>query len=172
MIHHQLCKYEDTFHVTDEEQEEALSFSWWGGPVLVLINMVPWALIGWALAAAGVPVPAVPFVLTIGGTVAVYYIGYEGLHYLMHKPSIPAIENFPYFRFIKRHHAIHHVHMNKNLNVLLPLADLCLGSLVISPPQPLPTKTGENARRTARRYSRYGRRIQEGSEKVGSASGV
>ena len=98
MIHHQLCKYEDTFHVTDEEQEEALSFAWWGGPALILINLTPWALIAWAVAAAHVALPSLAFVVALGATIALYYVGYEGLHYLMHKPSIPAIENSAYFR--------------------------------------------------------------------------
>src|SRR6266508_2949418 len=44
LIHHQLCKHEDTFHVTEEEQEEALTFQWWGGPALVGINLIPWAI--------------------------------------------------------------------------------------------------------------------------------
>ena len=26
LIHHQLCKFEDTFHVVEEEQHEALTF--------------------------------------------------------------------------------------------------------------------------------------------------
>jgi sterol desaturase/sphingolipid hydroxylase (fatty acid hydroxylase superfamily) len=83
----------------------------------------------------------------------------------MHKPSIPFIENWRCFRFIERHHAIHHVHMDKNLDVLLPLVDPCLGSLVTAPPQSVPTRTNENARRTERRFSSYGRRLREEVER-------
>lgn len=39
----QLCKHEDTFHVSEPEQEEALTSQWWAGPVLVAINLIPWA---------------------------------------------------------------------------------------------------------------------------------
>lgn len=171
MIHHQLCKYEDTFHVTEEEQEEALHFQWWGGPVLVLINLAPWALLAWGLSAAGWALPYAAFLATFGVVVALYYAGYEGLHYLMHKPSIPAIENSGYFRFLKKHHALHHVYMDKNLNVLLPLADLLLGSLILEAPRSVPTVTGPNARATARKFSRYGRRLREhGDAEAGTGS--
>ena len=152
LVHHQLCKFDDTFHVEEEEQHEALTFAWWGGPVLILINLVPWALGWWALAAAGVRFPYLAVVITVGAVIALYYVGYEGLHYLMHKPTWPFVENSRYFRFIKRHHRIHHVLMDRNLNVLIPLADLLLGTLVLTMP-PMPAHTPEAARKLARRHS-------------------
>jgi len=109
LVHHQLCKYGDTFHVTEPEQEEALTFEWWGGPVLIAINLIPWALIAWAIAWAHIPVPTTAFLIAFAATFAVYYAGYEGLHFLMHKPTLPVIEDSGYFKFLKRHHAIHHV---------------------------------------------------------------
>lgn len=158
LIHHQLCKFEDTFHVVEEEQEEALHFQWWGGPVLVLINLLPWALAAWGLLALGVALPYLAFLIAFGGTVLLYYIGYEGTHYLMHKPMIPFLERSGYFQFIKKHHRIHHVLMDRNLNVLLPVADFMLGTLVVNAPSP--AITPENARRLARRHSSYGRRLE------------
>jgi hypothetical protein len=157
LIHHQLCKHDDTFHVVEEEQHEALTFAWWGGPTLVAINAVPWALAAWGMAATGVHLPYVAFVVTLAATIGVYYVGYEGFHFLMHKPTIPVIENSAFFKFLKRHHRIHHVHMDRNLNVLLPFADLVLGTLVLEVPASSPTP--EAARRLARRHSRYGRRL-------------
>jgi len=156
LIHHQLCKFDDTFHVVEEEQHEALSFQWWGGPVLVAANTALWALIALALRAMGAELPYLAFLITFAATMSAYYAGYEGLHFLMHKPSFPFIERSRLFQFIKRHHRIHHVHMNRNLNVLLPLADLVLGTLVTQAPAPLATP--ESARQLARRHSRYGRR--------------
>jgi len=156
LIHHQLCKFDDTFHIVEEEQHEALTFMWWGGPVLIAINIAPWVLLALALGAMGVTLPYLAFLITFGATMSLYYAGYEGLHFLMHKPSFPFIERSRLFQFIKRHHRIHHVHMNRNLNVLLPLADLVLGTLVTQAPAPLATP--ESARQLARRHSRYGRR--------------
>jgi hypothetical protein len=156
LIHHQLCKFDDTFHVVEEEQHEALTFMWWGGPVLVAINIAPWVLLAVALSAMGASLPYLTFLITFAAVVSLYYAGYEGLHFLMHKPSVPFIERSRPFQFIKRHHRIHHFHMNRNLNVLLPLADLVLGTLVTQAPAPLATP--ESARQIARRHSRYGRK--------------
>jgi hypothetical protein len=159
LVHHQLCKFEDTFHVVEEEQEEALTFQWWGGPVLVLMNITPWALMAWGFTAWGVPFPGWFFVIGFAVMMSLYYVGYEGLHHLMHKPSIPFIARSRYFKFIERHHRIHHIHMDRNLNVLLPLADLCLGSLVTKMPATVPTPAA--ARTLARRHSEFGKRIKD-----------
>jgi hypothetical protein len=161
LVHHQLCKFEDTFHVEEEEQHEALSFAWWGGPTLIVINLVPWALLSWGLAALHVAFPYVWFLAAFGATIALYYVGYEGFHYLMHKPSFPLVERSRYFQFIKRHHRIHHVSMDRNLNVLLPIADFVIGTLVTE--MPATAATPEGARRLARRHSRFGKRMQGGA---------
>jgi hypothetical protein len=158
LVHHQLCKFDDTFHVVEEEQEEALTFAWWGGPVLIVLNVAPWVLGVWALSAAGF-MRFNPWIPTaVAGTYLVYYIGYEGLHYLMHKPSIPWIQRSRYFQFIERHHRIHHFRMDRNLNVLLPIGDFLLGSLVTEAAEP--AGTHEGARKLARRHSQYGKRLR------------
>ena len=145
LVHHQLCKHEDTFHITEPEQEEAMTFQWWAGVVLVGINMVPWALV--ALLAGGTGYPGWTVMATIGATIFVYYLAYEGFHFLMHKPSIPWIERAGFFQFIKKHHRLHHVYMGKNFNVVLPLADLMLGTLVVNDPQPSrPTEPAARSR--------------------------
>jgi len=160
LIHHQLCKFDDTFHVVEEEQHEALTFAWWGGPTLILINLLPWSLAAWGMAAAGVSFPYTAALVSGAVTYLLYYIGYEGFHYLMHKPTIRWIEQSRPFRFLERHHRVHHVHMDRNLNVLVPLADLLLGTLVLETPEP--AVTPETARRLARRHSKYGRRFDGG----------
>ena len=159
LIHHQLCKYDDTFHVTEEEQHEALTFAWWGGPVLIAIGLLPWALLSWALYASGVRLPFLAFLGAFAGATLLYYIGYEGFHYLMHKPTLGFVERSRLFQFLKRHHRIHHVKMNRNLNVLIPLADLILGTLVTD--MSVPSTTPKSARAMARRHSRASREQAE-----------
>jgi len=158
LVHHQLCKHEDTFHVTEEEQEEALSFQWWGGPVLTAINAIPWAIA--ALLTRGTGYPGWVVTATVAGTILVYYIVYESLHYQMHKPTVPFIERSRFFQFIKNHHRLHHVYMGKNFNVVLPLADLVLGTLVLRDPQPARV-TEPAARQIARRHSAWGKRLRD-----------
>jgi len=157
LIHHQLCKFDDTFHVVEEEQEEALHFQWWGAPILIAINLVPWALLAWGLAALELGLPYAAFLIAFGTTITAYYAGYEGLHYFMHKPRVDFIERSRWFQFLKKHHQIHHFHMNRNLNVLLPLADLVLGTLVTKMPEARVTPA--SSKDVARRHSRWGQRF-------------
>jgi hypothetical protein len=160
LVHHQLCKHDDTFQVHDEEQEEALTFQWWGGPLLVAVNLVPWLGVWWGMSAAGIAFPYVACLITIAATILVYYAAYEGFHYLMHRPMIGWIERSAPFRFIEKHHRLHHVHMGKNFNVVLPLADLTLGTLILRDPEPA-RPTTPAAREIARRHSQFGKKLRE-----------
>jgi hypothetical protein len=166
LVHHQLCKFEDTFEVVEEEQEEALTFTWYGGPIIVAINVLPWALVALGLGLAGVALPYTAFLVAFAVTILLYYVAYESLHFLMHKPMSPFIENSAYFKFIKKHHVIHHVQMDRNLNVLIPLADVCLGTLVLERPEGAPRKTTEAAKRTARANSRFAKRRKRQEEEA------
>ena len=161
LVHHQLCKHDDTFHVHDEEQEEALTFQWWGGPLLIAINVVPWAGAAWLLRGAMPLSFVVVCLITMVLTISLYYAAYEGFHYLMHRPKIGWIERSRPFRFIERHHRIHHSEMGKNFNVVLPLADLVLGTLLLRDPS-APRTTSPQARAIARRHSRFGRKLRGG----------
>lgn len=160
LVHHQLCKHDDTFLVTEPEQEEALTFQWWAGPGLVALNLLPWSIAAFALARAGVRLPSVAFIATMGAVIFLYYLAYEGFHLLMHKPGMPWIERSAPFRFLERHHRLHHVHMGTNFNVVLPLADLWFGTLLLADPLP-PQRTGEGAKRVARQHSAWGRKLRE-----------
>src|SRR5262249_4092649 len=100
---------------------------------------------------------------TVGATIYVYYLCYEGFHYLMHNPRFPWVENAGWFKFIKKHHQLHHIYMGKNFNVVLPLADLLLGTFVLNDPQPARV-TEPAARQVARRHSEWGRRLREEAE--------
>ena len=168
LVHHQLCKHDDTFQVVEHEQEEALSFQWWGGPLLIVINLTPWVFVGWGLQQwAGLTLPYWWMLAGAVVTFFAYYVGYEGFHYLMHKPSLPFIERSRWFRFLEQHHRIHHVQMDRNLNVLLPLADVVLGTLVTERGPRVPTPKA--ARTLARRHSRYGRQLAERIGKGGES---
>lgn len=52
------------------------------------------------------------------------------VHDTIHRPrSHRIVEAQPWFRFLDRHHYVHHVDLGCNLNFLLPLADLLFGTL-------------------------------------------
>jgi hypothetical protein len=52
------------------------------------------------------------------------------VHDVIHRPgSHPRVERQPWFAFLDRHHFIHHVDTDANVNFLLPLSDLVAGTL-------------------------------------------
>jgi len=171
LVHHQLCKHDDTFHVHDEEQEEALTFQWWGGPILVTLNLLPWLAAWGILSATGAALPYLPVMITLAVGFTLYYCAYEGFHYLMHRPTIGWIERSAPFRFIEQHHRIHHIYMGKNFNVVLPLADALFGTLLLADPAP-PRPTSPAAREVARRHSNFGRELREREAREGALQGA
>ena len=97
--------------------------AWWNGPVLVLIGAIPFALLSlltgqWAF--------------VVGGALAFtsYYCFYEYIHWCMHLPKARRVEKPWWFRRLNGHHLLHHRYMHKNFNVVLPVADLCLGTFM------------------------------------------
>ncbi len=60
-----------------------------------------------------------------------YYSVYETLHWCMHQPGERSVERTGLFFRLNGHHLLHHRYMRKNFNVVLPLADLCLGTLLL-----------------------------------------
>jgi sterol desaturase/sphingolipid hydroxylase (fatty acid hydroxylase superfamily) len=51
------------------------------------------------------------------------------VHDAVHHPGLSRLERFRWFRFLDRHHYIHHVDNQANTNFLLPLCDLLMGVL-------------------------------------------
>jgi len=129
LVHHQLCKNEDTFHVTEPKQKEALTFEWWACPALMAINTLPWVGLSFGLGMFGLALPRAALLISVASTLLAYYILYEGMHVLMHVEGLGWAERFLPFKFLKRHHFIHHLHMSRNFNVVVPLADLLFGTL-------------------------------------------
>jgi hypothetical protein len=52
------------------------------------------------------------------------------IHLEMHKPEKRLFSTWPVYKFLARHHCLHHRHPNRNFNVVLPLADYVLGTNV------------------------------------------
>lgn len=51
------------------------------------------------------------------------------VHDAIHYPGLSPLERFSWFRFLDRHHYIHHIDNGANTNFLLPLGDLAMGTL-------------------------------------------
>ena len=124
VVHHKVFKADHTYHLVHEHDKETIPMAWWNGPVLILIFSIPCALISWITGHWGIHAGAI---LAFSS----YYCFYEYIHWCMHLPKARRVEKPWWFRRLNGHHLLHHRYMHKNFNVVLPLADLCLGTLMI-----------------------------------------
>jgi hypothetical protein len=123
-VHHRIFRADPSYHLIREEDKYTIPMAWWNGPVLIAVGIIPfvifsaftghWALLWGALTAC------------IG-----YYAAYEYIHWCMHLPRKRYVERSGIFFRLNGHHLLHHRYMHKNFNVVFPLADLCLGTLLL-----------------------------------------
>ena len=123
-IHHHVFKADHTYHLHRKEDSATIPMAWWNGPVLILIGATPSALASWLTG---------HWALMIGALIcfAAYYAAYEYIHWCMHLPKARRVERGWWFRRLNGHHLLHHRYMHKNFNVVLPLADICLGTFLL-----------------------------------------
>jgi hypothetical protein len=133
-IHHRIFRADHSYHLVDEKDKWTIPMAWWNGPVLVLLCVLPFLGWAWATGHWGILAGAAL-------AIAAYYGTYEYLHWCMHLPRRRGLERSGVFFRLNGHHVLHHRYMHRNFNVVLPLADLVLGTLVlrskIAFPQPV-----------------------------------
>ena len=124
VVHHKTFKADHTYHLIHEKDKQTIPMAWWNGPVLVAIGVLPFAVLSWVIG---------QWAFLLGGFIAFgsYYCFYEYIHWCMHLPKARRVEKPWWFRKLNGHHLLHHRYMHKNFNVVLPLADLCLGTLML-----------------------------------------
>ena len=87
------------------------------------------------------PLKAAPFAALIAlvswqgavifvAVVVFHHWAWNQIHLEMHKPEQRNFSTWPVYRFLARYHCLHHRHMNRNFNVVFPLADYILGTSV------------------------------------------
>jgi hypothetical protein len=82
-------------------------------PIAALIALVSWQ-------GAAVFVAAMIF----------HHWAWNKLHMEMHKPEQRGLSTWPVYKFLARYHCLHHRHLDRNFNVVFPLADYVLGTSV------------------------------------------
>jgi hypothetical protein len=124
LVHHRIFKADHTYHLADEKDKHTIPMAWWNGPVLIAIFQLPF------LTAAAI---SHRWGLLCGTalTMTAYYAAYEYMHWCMHLPRRRHVERSGIFFRLNGHHLLHHRYMHKNYNVVLPMADLCLGTLLL-----------------------------------------
>ena len=136
LLHHRIFRADHTYHLTDEKDKHTIPMAWWNGPVLVLIATLPVLFISWWLHRWSISI-------AICLVIAAYYGTYEYLHWCMHLPKRRRVEMSWLFFRLNGHHLLHHRYMNRNFNVVLPLADFCLGTLLLRSKFSFAQATGE-----------------------------
>ncbi len=124
VVHHHTFKGDHTYHLSKETDKHTIPMAWWNGPVLIVVITAPMALVSWVTGVWGLAFGALLSITT-------YYCVYEYLHWCMHLPKTRQFERSSLFRRLNGHHILHHRYMHKNFNVILPIADLCMGTLLL-----------------------------------------
>lgn len=124
LVHHRIFKADHTYHLIHEHDKKTIPMAWWNGPVLVALGLLPFLIFAVLSHKWGV---------VCGAAVAssAYYTAYEYMHWCMHLPKRRHVERSGIFFRLNGHHLLHHRYMKKNFNVVLPLADLFLGTLLL-----------------------------------------
>ena len=98
--------------------------AWAGQYALYLAVGIPFAFVpAWLLTAN----PVFTASSIISGLVVCYF--FIRVHDVIHYPADRLMEGFGWFRFLDRHHYIHHMDTRVNLNFLLPLTDWIFGTM-------------------------------------------
>lgn len=127
LTHHGIFDGGQDYHLRSDEHAGKVRMAWWNAPVLLLVNAPVAVLVAWAVGS----------VWAGGGfmaAIAVYYAAYEYLHWCMHVPRPRWFQSTRLFRRLDRHHRMHHLRPDRNLNVVLPLADVVVGTLILRAP--------------------------------------
>ena len=127
LVHHRVFRADETYHLIHAQDAKTIPMAWWNGPVLVMVGMSPFVLAVFFVGSWGFPCGAL---LACAG----YYAAYEYMHWCMHLPKKRQVERSGIFFRLNGHHLLHHRYMKRNFNVVLPLADLFLGTLLLRAP--------------------------------------
>ena len=124
LVHHRIFKYDQTYHLIHEQDKWTIPMAWWNGPAIVATTQLPFVLAALLSGKWGI---------ICGSALAcsAYFGAYEYMHWCMHLPRKRNIERSGIFFRLNGHHLLHHRYMSKNFNVVLPLADLCFGTLLL-----------------------------------------
>lgn len=125
VTHHGLFRADKTYHDLKGVFIEKVPMAWWCGPALTTIASLPFFL-----ASATVAPWSVWFISLL--VIGAYFAIYEYIHWCMHLPKRRRMEMWRVFQYLNGHHNLHHRYMRQhNFNVVLPLADLLLGTLIV-----------------------------------------
>lgn len=101
-------------------KEENLRILWVDIFAMLLLTSVVWLPLMWFDVIGGV---------IFVSTFFLHRFLWNTIHVQMHIPEDVFFRNWKIYRFLARHHFIHHQDTNKNFNVVVPLSDNLLGTV-------------------------------------------
>ena len=124
--HHVYFKADNTYVALDssDPRVDLIPMKWWNGPAIIFIGAIPFWFLVWLTSDWW-------FIICPLIILSFYYLTYEFIHWCMHLPRKRVIERSGLFFRLNGHHLLHHRYMGKNFNVVCPLADLVLGTLML-----------------------------------------
>ena len=122
LVHHGIFRSGPSYFLSAFEHRKKITFAWWNAPLILGLHA---PLVLWIGYFFGIWI-------FFGGMAALglYYFLYEYLHFCMHVPKGRWLEKTGWFCWLDAHHHMHHKRHLSNLNVVLPLADFILKTLV------------------------------------------
>lgn len=142
-VHHTRYRADETYHLQSPHPADTkITMAWWNGPLLIAAGWLPYLGAGALLYRAGESSVALAIWCTSFLVCTGYYAGYEYIHWCMHCPRERWIEKRRWYRRLNAHHLLHHRVQSKNMNVLFPLADWWLGTLITRAKHPFPQPRG------------------------------
>ena len=120
LVHHRIFGPGPSYTTGEEEAASHIVFPVRDSLALIAGNGVVVMAVQWL---TGAPVLA-------GGVLALvaYLVAMNGLHYCFHVPRGRFFESQAWFRWLATHHRVHHARHDRNLNLVLPIADVVLGT--------------------------------------------
>lgn len=122
--HHKIFRADHSYHLVRECDKKTIPMAWWNATVLIPLAQSPFIIVS---ALTG----NLAFLCGTFSACSAYYGAYEYMHWCMHLPRQRNIERSGIFFRLNGHHLLHHRYMDKNYNVVLPLADFRLGTLLL-----------------------------------------
>lgn len=126
-IHHKEFGSGPDYHVGPEGSTVNVTMAWWNSPVLVAVNAPVGILASWWIGSWWILAGFLASMLA-------YYAAYEYLHWCMHVPGPRWFQTTRLFKWIDRHHRVHHLMPDRNLNVVLPIADVIFRTRIARAP--------------------------------------
>src|SRR5262249_52330728 len=91
--------------------------------IRLTVRKAPMKALPFAMLIALVSLPGAIIFLSV---VTSHHWIWNQIHLEMHKPEGKFFREWPIYKFLARHHYLHHRHQNKNFNVVFPFADYVL----------------------------------------------